>query len=100
MPMHVRFYELSEKADQDIDDIFVFTENKFGTDQAVTYVSEFDDVFKLLSTHPNSGKMRNEIKTGLRSFPHSSHMIFYRIFEDKIRIVRILHGSRDLPNFL
>ncbi len=100
MPGSVLFYELSEKADQDIDDIYVFTENKFGVDQAVTYVSEFDAVFKLLTTHPESGRKRNEIKTGLRSFPHSSHVIFYRIFEDKIRIVRILHGSRDLPDFI
>ena len=28
----------------------------------------------------------------------SSHVIFYRVLKDRIRIVRVLHGSRDLPN--
>ncbi len=96
----VRYYELSAKADQDIDEIFEYTEKEFGFDQAVKYVSEFESAFQLITEFPESGKKRNEIKKGLRSFPISSHIIFYRIFKNKIRIVRVLHGIRDLPNFI
>jgi len=96
----VRYYELSTKADHDIDDIFDYTEKEFGFDQAVKYVSELEPVFQLIANYPKSGKKRDEIKIGLRSFPISSHIIFYRIFKHKIRIVRVLHGSRDLPNFI
>ncbi|MDX9789405.1 MAG: type II toxin-antitoxin system RelE/ParE family toxin [Candidatus Kapabacteria bacterium] len=43
------------------------------------------------------GGTRNEIKESLYSFPKDNHIIFYRILDDHIRIVRVLHGSRDIP---
>nr|WP_262888428.1 type II toxin-antitoxin system RelE/ParE family toxin [Chryseobacterium cheonjiense] len=49
--------------------------------------------------NPTSGKTRNEIKQGLYSFPKGNHIIFYRLSDTHIIIVRILHGSRDIPNF-
>lgn len=100
MNMSEQFYELSEKADQDMADIFDFTGKKFGIDQAVHYVSEFEAVFQLLVTQPQLGKKRDEIRIGLRSLTHSSHIVFYRLHKGKIRIVRILHGNRDLPKYL
>jgi toxin ParE1/3/4 len=95
-----RFYELSDQADQDIEEIFDYTEINFGFDQAVEYLSKLEGVLHQLVENPEIGRTRNEIKVGLRSFPKSSHVIFYRILNNRIRIVRILHGSKDLPNFL
>lgn len=92
-------YILSEAADQDLENIFDFTLNQFGFDQAEKYLLEIEDVFKILVLHPESGKARNEIKEGLYSFPKDNHIIFYRIFDKQIQIVRVLHGSRDLPNY-
>ncbi|MFT7032971.1 MAG: toxin ParE1/3/4 [Cyclobacteriaceae bacterium] len=95
-----QFYELSDEADQDIEEIFDFTESNFGFDQAVEYLSKLEGVINQLVENPEIGRTRNEIKVGLRSFPKSSHVIFYRILTDRIRIVRVIHGSKDLPNFL
>lgn len=42
---------------------------------------------------------RNPALTGLRMLPvrgFSRHLIFYRPMPDKIEIVRVLHGARDL----
>ncbi|MDP4680028.1 MAG: type II toxin-antitoxin system RelE/ParE family toxin [Cyclobacteriaceae bacterium] len=39
-----RFYELSDQADQDIEEIFDYTEINFGFDQAIDYVSNLDGV--------------------------------------------------------
>jgi len=61
------FYELSEASDQDIVEIFDYTADEFGFDQAVIYVSEFHDLFNLLLQNPEIGRSRDEIKTGLRS---------------------------------
>jgi len=94
------FYELSDEADNDIEDIFDYTVEEFGVDQAASYVSAFDDVFAVLTETPELGRKRPEIRAGLRSVPKESHTIFYRILADRIRIVRILHGSRDLPAVL
>ena len=97
MPPEVKFYELSTEADQDISDIFDYTESEFGLDQAVAYVSAFDECFSQLLDNPKLGRERTEIRKALRSINHEAHVVFYRILSDRIRIVRILHGSRDLP---
>ncbi len=94
------FYELSAEADKDIETIFDYTAEEFGLGQAVTYVNAFDNVFVDLLDNPELGRSRPEIRHGLRSIAKESHTVFYRILKDRIRIVRILHGSRDLSTFL
>lgn len=93
-------YQLSIAADQDLEETFDYTAQKFGPNQAVEYLQELEGIFLLLLNNPKIGKERIEIKPGLGSTPKDSHVIFYRIAVDHIRIVRILHRSRDLPNFL
>lgn len=99
MPGRINTYELSQEADQDLDEIFDYTEAEFGFGQAVTYTNQFDVIFEKLLDNPGIGKKRDEIKPGLRSFPKAEHIVFYRILKDRLRIVRVLHGSRDLPRF-
>lgn len=88
-------YELSAEADQDISEIFDYTHDEFGLAQAKAYITEMESIFFVLADNPESGRMRDEIREGLFSLPYQSHVIFYRILSAKIRIVRILHGSRD-----
>ena len=78
-------YILSQQSQEDIEAIYEF---------------ELLNQFELLTTNPEIGKQRNEIKSGLYSLPHASQIIFYRIFENHIRIVRVLHRSRDLRKFI
>ena len=94
------FYELSAEADNDLEEIFDYTDHEFGIDQAIKYLSAFDDTFEQLLKNPQIGRERKEIRDGLRSTIKYMHVVFYRILEDRIRIVRILHGSRDLPKFI
>ncbi len=91
------FIEISAAAEFDLEVIFDYTENEFGVDQAVRYVSSFDDAFEMLLLHPESGRDRSEIREELRSILKERHVVFYRIKIDRIRIVRVLHGARDLP---
>jgi len=93
-------YILSQKTHDDIDDIYEFGVGKFGEDQALEYLIGLRTHFQFLLKNPHIGKNRHEIKEGLFSFPYVSHIVFYRIFKNHIRIVRILHGSRDYKNFL
>ncbi|RJP29918.1 MAG: type II toxin-antitoxin system RelE/ParE family toxin [Candidatus Omnitrophota bacterium] len=45
-------------------------------------------------------RIRNEYACSLRSFPVNSYMIFYRILETGIEIVRVLHCARDFDSIL
>lgn len=51
-----------------------------------------------LIAHPDLGRPREEILNGVRSLLFRNHLIFYRITHAEIIVLRILHGSRDLPN--
>lgn len=97
--MSEKTYILSEIADKDLEDIFDYTLNEFGFNQAETYLLEIEEIFQNLFLNPRLGKKRDEIKKGLYSFPKDNHVIFYRILDHHIRIVRVLHGSRDIPKF-
>ena len=95
--MPERTYILSEAADEDLEEIFDYTEKHFGFAQAEKYLLEIEERLQQLCISPELGKRRDEIREGLYSFPKDSHIIFYRIADDHLRIVRILHGSKDLP---
>jgi toxin ParE1/3/4 len=100
MPDLKLFYELSIEADADISKLFDYTEAKFGFEQAVKYIRELDSALQLLINTREIGKERNEIKIGLRSLPKNKHVIFYRLLEDRVRVVRVLHSSRDILKLL
>ncbi|WP_143883861.1 type II toxin-antitoxin system RelE/ParE family toxin [Chryseobacterium binzhouense] len=97
--MSKEFYILSEAADKDLEDIFDYTLEEFGFDQAEKYLLEIEEIFQKLILNPQLGKKRHEIKKGLYSLPKANHIIFYRILDNHIRIVRVLHGSRDVPKY-
>ena len=98
--MSRKIYILSEIADKDLEGIFDYTFDEFGFDQAEKYLLEIEEIFQNLIANPQIGKKRDEIKQGLYSFPKDNHIIFYRILDNHIRIVRVLHGSRDISKYL
>lgn len=91
---------LSEAAKNDLQEIYDFGIFKFGHSQAAKYLEGIQVGIEKISKNPDIGRRRNEIKLELFSFPYGSHIIFYRILPDRIRIVRVLHGRRDLPKHL
>lgn len=94
-------YELSQEADHDLQEIYDFSIENFGANQAIEYLTGLEDIFNnICKHHHHAGRSRNEIRKGLRCISYVSHIVFYRIVEKRIRIVRVLHASRDLPKFL
>lgn len=96
----MKLYVLSEAAKNDLQEIYEFGIYKFGHTQATKYLYGLQGHFDTLTKNPEIGKQRDEIKAGLYSLPHVSHVIFYRILLDRIRIVRVLHGRKDIPKHL
>ena len=93
-------YVLAEAAKNDLQEIYGFGIYEFGHSQAKRYLEGLRDYFEALTKNPDIGKQRDEIKVGLYCLPYVSHIIFYRILTDRIRIVRVLHGRSDIPNHL
>ncbi|HZA67930.1 MAG TPA: type II toxin-antitoxin system RelE/ParE family toxin [Geminicoccaceae bacterium] len=51
---------------------------------------------RLLAEQPYIGRERSEIRPGLRSLSFQSYVVFYRIIDDSVEIVSVVHGSRDI----
>lgn len=81
-------YVLAEIAQLDIEEIFDFTVSEFGIGKAIEYHLNFIHLFEQLIEFPKEGKARDGIKKGLRSITKESHVVFYRILDDHVRIIR------------
>ena len=61
-----------------------------------TYLNRMDRRFRWLAENAGAGRSREELASGLRSFPEGGHLIFYQAHGQQIRIVRVLHSAMDL----
>lgn len=90
---------LSKPAKKDIQDIFEYGRSKFGRNEALVFIRQMRDLIKDLAKNRNLGRDRTDIKAGLFSFPFKGYLVFYRKESLGIYVVRILHGSRDIPYY-
>ena len=87
------------QAYSDLDEIWYYVATRSGSiETADRLVDSITDRFRLLATHPNIGRARDEdLRPGLRSFPVGEYVIIYRIQDEDALILRVLRGSRDIP---
>ncbi|HEY9852847.1 MAG TPA: type II toxin-antitoxin system RelE/ParE family toxin [Leptolyngbyaceae cyanobacterium] len=81
-------------AEQDLLDIWEFIAED-SLDRADEFLDRLEGKLQTLALNPGMGRRREELLTGLRSFPSDNYIIFYREIEGGIDVIRILHGSRD-----
>jgi len=93
-------YKLSRKAEKDFADVYRYTFHEFGELQADKYTDSLETTFQLISDNPQIGRSADEISKGLRRHEHREHIIFYRIRQSEIFIVRLLHESMDITKYL
>ena len=85
----------SPKARADIDEIWNYIAER-NLPAADRVVDEVERVCRLIAAHPRMGRERPELLPGMRSFGAMSWIIFNRIHDEFIEIVRVIHGARDL----
>ena len=64
--------------------------------RADAFIDRLDAQFALMALQPKLGRPRDELVSGLRSFPFNPYMIFYEPVPDGIGVIRVLHGARDI----
>lgn len=89
-------YVLSRDADEDLQTIYAYSMQEWGTRQAALYLNALYDTFECIARMPGVGRQRGGLGEDIRSVPHGTHVVFYRPWEDDVAIVRVLHGSRDV----
>lgn len=89
-------FELSNAALADLESLGGYTQKRYGRDQRKKYLSQLHNCFIQLSKNPHLGHERPDIKPGYRSVVEGKHVIFYRVKDTSIEIIRVLHGYMDL----
>ena len=89
-------WRLSEKADEQLSGIYVYTFDTFGEVQAEAYVEGLRRTFGLIADFPGIGNVADEIKPGLRRFRFQSHYIFYKAEPGMLVIRALIHARRNI----
>lgn len=71
-----------------------------GAERADRVVDRIVATADLLAERPLSGRERRDVSPGLRSFAVPPFVIFYRPLAGGVRVMRVVHGHRDLPQAL
>lgn len=89
----------TNKAVEDLTQIWDYTLNKWSENQADIYYSLLIENCKEISSNPGTGNKYSRIREGLLGRKTGKHIIFFReVAENEIEIVRILHEQMDLMN--
>jgi toxin ParE1/3/4 len=86
---------VSDQADADLLQIFRYLAER-NPAAADSLIRETDSKFENLSLFPFIGRSRATLAPGLRSVVVHPYVIFYTAERDRIVIVRVLHGHRDI----
>ena len=87
---------IAPAARDDLTDIYHYGLSQWGQAQSEHYLSRIKDQLRLLTRQPRMGGIkRPELLPGARSLAVARHVLFYRLNENRIEIIRVLHGRQD-----
>ena len=88
-------FVLSRRAESDLDEIWDYSAERWGREQANKYVEALRESIRRVALDPSRG---HSVTVGARRYHRygsGSHMIFYRMKDQGVHIVRILHQSMN-----
>lgn len=93
---------LSSKARQDFIDILRYTGETWawGLNQLEAYRDKIDDALQAIGRNPELGHKREDLPVTHRAYLVGAHVIVYRIEDQGLGVVRILHQRMSLTRHL
>jgi toxin ParE1/3/4 len=88
-------FVLTPRAEGDLDEIWDYTADRWGLDQAETYTRQLWTDMRAVAARPAIGRPCPEVRPGYHKYPSGSHVLFYRLIPAGIDVVRILHERMD-----
>lgn len=88
-------YRLTTLAQADIDSAWLYIA-KERPSAADRFVDRLRRHFELLAENPLIGESRNDLAEGVRQSTVSNYVILHRFAAERVQIVRVIHGARDV----
>lgn len=91
-------YILSIEAENDLEDIWLYTFQTWSVNQADDYLNLIVEQIRHIANNPNSGMDYGKIRKGYFRSKIKSHYIFYKIDkrDNVVKVIRILHERMDI----
>jgi toxin ParE1/3/4 len=93
-------YRLTPAAQRDLDAIFDYTVREWGLEQAVRYAAAIEKACARLARAPDFAQDCGDIRAGYRRAAVNRHVLYFRVEDYGIAVVRILHQRMDAPRHL
>jgi toxin ParE1/3/4 len=97
--MKVKACRLSPLAEVDLEEIWLYTLDRWSLAQADSYHQDLVATFAALASGRKRGRVV-DVRPGYLKHPCGAHMIYFRDREDAVEIIRILHGRQDVERHL
>jgi len=92
--------EISRKAQIDLIAIQDFGFANYGVVNTRKCLDGLRLIFKTIARWPEMARLRDEYGGTVRMHPHRSHLIFYRIEGDTLKVLRVVSQHQNWPNHL
>jgi toxin ParE1/3/4 len=93
----MKHYIINILASRDLNEIAdYFAQNSIEAGER--FFREFNRKCQQLVIFPSSGKSYAQIRPDLRGLPLEEYIIFYRVLDDGIEILRVVSGRRNFPS--
>jgi toxin ParE1/3/4 len=89
---------ISERAKSDYKNIQRYTRDFYGKEQVLKYSALIKDCFAKITENPMLGHQRADIPQMYKAYNVGKHVIVYRVEEQMVYVVTILHGSMDFSH--
>lgn len=84
-------YRLTDDAEADLLDVFLYGFERFGVLQASAYKDGLARCFQLIAENPGIGRPARDVGLGVRRHEHARHVIFYEEASDGVLILAVIH---------
>ncbi|MCR9152348.1 MAG: type II toxin-antitoxin system RelE/ParE family toxin [Rhodobacteraceae bacterium] len=88
-------YDLTPRAETDLEDIWLFTAQTWSAAQADAYVDGLVHAIETLVTMPTIARERTEFDPPVRIHPSARHLIIYRVNGPRLLVIRVLGGRQN-----
>ena len=86
---------ISNRAKKDYYSIQKYTLKNYGREQLLKYSKSIKEAFTKITENPHIGHYRPDIPKNYKSYQIGKHIIVYRIEEQTIYVVTILHSNMN-----
>ena len=93
-------YRLSPAAEADLEGIWLHSAQTWGVEQADRYIDLLSGAFAELAQLPQMAPACDHLRPGYRRWSVERHVVYFRLADYGIAVIRVLHDRMDATRHL